>query len=87
MQLNNQINDYKYTAARCYVATSKNPQFKGILGLGDELSTLYSNPNKSIYGIGNEVSQLERNKKVNDRNTIVNEGSLTSTIKITYLRT
>ena len=68
------VNNSKYTAARCYDATSQNPQFKGILGLGDELSTLYSNPNKSIYGIGNEVSQLGRNKKVN-------EGSLTSTIK------
>jgi hypothetical protein len=70
----NRVNNEKYTAARCYVGTVQKPQFKGILGLGDELSLLYNNPNKLKFGIGNEVSQIQRNTKVN-------EGSLTFTIK------
>jgi hypothetical protein len=70
----NKINDNKLIAAECYVVARKNPQFKGILGLGDELTLIHDNPNKLKFGIGNEVSQI-------DRNTKVNEGSLTSTIK------
>jgi hypothetical protein len=73
----NRVNNEKYTAARCYVSTIQKPQFKGILGLGNELSLLYNNPNRLKFGIGNEVSQIQRNTK----NTNVNEASLTSTIK------
>ena len=73
----NKVNDNKLTAAKCYVFTLENPQFKGILGLGDELSLLYNNPNRLKFGIGNEVSQIQRNTK----GANVNEGSIISTIK------
>jgi hypothetical protein len=77
----NKINDNKYTAARCYTSTQKNPQFKGILGLGDELQSLYDSPDK--FGIGKEVTQLQKIEgNVDERPlTRVNEGSLVFTIK------
>lgn len=77
----NKVNDNKYTVARCYNSTVKNPQFKGILGLGDELTALYNSPDK--FGIGKEVAQLERIKQNTKERplTSVNEGSLVYTIK------
>lgn len=80
----NKVNDDKYTAARCYYSTLTNPQFKGILGLGDELKDLNDNTKKTMFGISNEVAQLERNLSNANKNrsiASVNEGSLVYTIK------
>ena len=77
------VNDNKLTAAECYLATESNPQFKGILGLGDELSMIYNNTKQTIFGIGKEVDQIQRNIQgaKNKPQSSVNEGSLVSTIK------
>ena len=77
------VNDNKLTAAECYLATESNPQFKGILGLGDELSMIYNNTKQTIFGIGKEVDQIQRNIQgaKNKPQSSVNEGSLVYTIK------